>query len=302
MTKVRGRPESPSAGAFVDGKFVATPEGQLLLDYLNSKFGIPIEVRQLKNSGGEGLGAGMAAGGVFRPGGVDESGYGGSRDAQRRVIQLAPGSESASILAHEAGHAYDPALINAPAQEEAVMRRANPLLDAVFANNVPSEASAEFLDRYMSATPAHSRLAAEAVAQKNAAESLKNLNFAHPETQLSWYREYPNSYVESGLDKAYALMANPYAPGTQDRGNYMGQVLNTAGIAGSPLGIGDREEEATKFWDMSDEIARRYMDLGLNPEFAAKEREIQNRASDYLDRMIPDAHKTDYTYNQMFKF
>ena len=302
MTRLRGRPQSASAGSFVDGEFVATPEGQLLLNYLNDKFGIPIEVRELKGDGDVGLGAGMAAGGIFTPSGVDESGYGGSLDKTRRVIQLAPGEETTSILAHEAGHAYDPALVNAPAQEDAAMRQAGPMLDAVFAKNVPSEISGAFLERYMGATPANSRLAAEAVAQKNAAESLKALDIEHPEMQSSWYREYPNSYVESGLDKAYALMANPYAPGTQARGGYMGQILNTAGMAGSPVDTAYRQDDATKLWDMSDEITRKYANLVLNPSFAAKEREIQGRASDYLDRMIPEANKTDYVYNQMFRF
>jgi len=302
VTKFSGRPQSASAGSFVDGRFVATPEGQLLLDYLNDKFGIPLEVRELGGDKDIGLGAGMSAGGIFTPRGVDESGYGGSLDKKRRVVQLAPGEETTSILAHEAGHAYDPALVNAPAQEEAAMRQANPLLDAVFKRNVPSDIAGGFLERYMGATPSSSRLAAEAVAQKNAAESLKALGIAHPEMQSSWYREYPNSYVESGLDKAYALMANPYAPGTQARGGYMGQVLNTAGTAGSPVDTVYQQEDATKLWDMSGEITRKYANLGLNPSFAAKEREIQGRASDYLDRMIPDAKKTDYVYNQMFRF
>ena len=277
-----GSPLIPSAGSFTDGQFTASPQGQLLLDYLQDKFGIPVEI-QKGNAGGAGY--------FSAYGGKD--GYGGSLDKDRRVVYFNTEDPDVHLLAHESAHAYDPSLIKMHKNEEILGERINPLAGYTYGNEVKAEEAADYLNAFVGASPAHTRLTSEALAQKEANEYLKAVGLPNPGLNDPWYRNYPGEHVEAAVDKAYALMANPYTPGTSARDQYIRNTFDTSDMFNAPVVPGAQNLGDSTQWDMRDAITQRYLDLGLNPGLDKATQKIRGRAEAYLDRMLPDARKDD---------
>lgn len=277
--------KGPSAGSFVDSRFTASPEGQLLLNYLQNKFGVPIEVQKGNTD----------SGGYFDSRGGD-SGYGGSLDKDRRVVYLNADSPDVHVLAHEAAHAYDPSLPNMHASEGVLLERSNPIAGFTYRQGVEPQMASDFLNAFMYASPAHTRLTSEALAQKEANESLKAIGVANPGLEDTWYRNYPKEHVEATIDKAYALMANPYTPSTSARDEYIHRTFDTPTMYAPPSIPSARNLEDSTQWDMRDAVAQNYLKLGLNPDLSEAARKVQARAEAYLDRMLPEAKKSEYNF------
>lgn len=278
--------EKQSAGSFTGGAFSPTPAGQLLLDYLQDKFGVPLEVQR---SSSPSQGYFDARGG--------EKGYGGTLDKSRRVVFLNPESADIHTLAHEAGHAYDPSLVKMYQDEAFLTNRANPIAAFTYGRDVEPKDASDFLNAFLYASPSHTRLTSEALAQKEANESLRAIGVDNPKLNDTWYREYPAAHVESSLDKAYALMANPYTPGTSARDEYIRNTFNTPTLFDPPDAPSMRLLDDATQWDMRDAVTKKYLNLGLNPDLTEATRKVQGRTEAYLDRMLPDAKKSEYTFN-----
>lgn len=277
--------KGPSAGSFVNGRFEASPEGKLLLNYLQSKFGVPIEVQR----------GGGKSGGYFDARGGD-SGYGGSLDKNRRVVYLNEDSPDVHVLAHESAHAYDPSLPKMHANEKVLTDQTNPIAGFTYRRNVEPKMASDFLNAFMYASPAHTRLTSEALAQKEANEYLKAVGIPNPGLQDTWYRNYPGAHVEAVIDKAYALMANPYTPSTNARDEYIRQVFNASTMHEAPFIPSVQNLSDSTQWDMGETIAKNYLKLGLNPDLIETTRKVQARAEAYLDRMLPEAKKADSNF------
>jgi len=277
--------KGPSAGSFIDGRFEASPEGQLLLDYLQNKFGVPLEVQKGNTS----------SGGYFDSRGGD-SGYGGSLDKNRRVVYLNADSPDVHVLAHESAHAYDPSLPKMHANEGVLLERSNPIAGFTYGQKVEPQTASDFLNAFMYASPAHTRLTSEAVAQKEANKYLKTIGIVNPGLEDTWYRDYPKEHVEATIDKAYALMANPYTPSTSARDEYIHRTFDTPTMYESPFMPSARNLGDSTQWDMRDATAQNYLRLGLNPDLSGSTRKVQARAEAYLDRMLPEAKKSDYSF------
>lgn len=277
--------EKQSAGSFTGGAFSPTPAGQLLLDYLQDKFGVPLEVQR---SSSPSQGYFDARGG--------EKGYGGTLDKSRRVVFLNPESADIHTLAHEAGHAYDPSLIKMHQDEAFLSNIANPIAAFTYGRDVEPKDASGFLNAFLYASPSHTRLTSEALAQKEANESLKAIGVANPGLEDTWYRNYPKEHVEATIDKAYALMANPYTPSTSARDEYIRRTFDTPTMYAPPSTPSARNLEDSTQWDMRDAVAQNYLKLGLNPDLSEAARKVQARAEAYLDRMLPEAKKSDYGF------
>lgn len=271
-----------SAGSFVDGQFVASPEGQLLLDYLNNKFGIPVEVQK----------GSTEAGGYFNFLG-GKGGYGGGLDKNRRVVFLNDSSPDVHVLAHEATHAFDPSLQKLHENENILSKGQSAIAGFTYGNEVDPRRAPEFLNAFMHTSPAHTRLTSEALAQKGANESLEAIGLPNPGLQDSWYRNYPNEHVEASIDQAYALMANPYTPSTSARDQYIRQTFDTPTMYSAPNAPSARNLSDSTQWDMRDAVTKRYLELGLNPELIEATQKVRSRAEAYLDRMLPEAKKSN---------
>lgn len=290
---VYGAPAA-SAGSFANGVFQASPEGKLLLDYLQSEFGVPIEVRQIEQRIGQPSSSNK---GFFMSSGADQSGYGGSADPNRRVVFLNPEAPDVHVLAHEAAHAYDPSLPKMDKDEAFLANRINPIAGFSYGQDVEPQMRPGYLNAFVSSSPAHTRLTAEALAQRDAARSLEAVGIANPGLNDPWYREYPGRHVDASLDKAYALMANPYAPGTPMRDAYIHKTFDTPSMFEAPTGLNQRVVDTNTLIDMRDKSAQNYLELGLDPNLGAETNKIKARAEAYLDRMLPEAKKSDYVFN-----
>ena len=290
---------SASAGAFTGGIFQASPEGRLLLDYLQSEFGVPIEVRQIEQRTGQ---PSSSTKGFFVSSGTDESGYGGSSDPTRRVVFLNPEAPDVHVLAHEAGHAYDPSLPKMAEDENFLANRVNPIAGFTYGREVEPNMRPDYLKAFIGSSPAHTRLTSEALAQRDAAKSLEAIGVANPALNDPWYREYPGRHVDASLDKAYALMANPYTPGTPMRDAYIYKTFDTPNMFEAPTGLNQQVVDTNTLIDMRDKSAQNYLELGLDPNLRAETNKVKARAEAYLDRMLPTARKSDFVFNDDMSF
>lgn len=285
---------SASAGVFTDGAFRASPEGKLLLDYLQNEFGVPIEVRQIEQRSDQ---PSSSTKGYFMVPGADQSGYGGSADPNRRVVYLNSEAPDVHVLAHEGAHAYDPSLPKMVKDEAFLGDRSNSVAGFTYGREVEPGMRPDYLKAFMGTSPAHTRLTSEALAQRDAAKSLEAVGVANPGLNDPWYREYPGRHVDASLDKAYALMANPFTPGTPMRDAYIYKTFDTPNMYEAPGGLSQRVVDANTLIDMRDKSAQNYLELGLDPGLGTETNKVKARAEAYLDRMLPTAKKSDYVFN-----
>jgi hypothetical protein len=271
---------SPSVGSFSPtGSFVPNEAGQQILDLYKNRYGVPLEIRSMNPSELQGM---PGVGGYFRSAGADSAGYGGSFDPKRRVVFLNPDNATASILAHEGYHAYDPYL---PKEQRATQIgrevTGNALLDAA-ANKAVRDPKA-FLEAHLTKTGPREVARVEAITQRGAKDVLSELGIPHPEADRPWYAGYPQSYVEKGIDSAVDLMTIPRGP-EQFTGGFMKAAIQNLGNP-TPGGYVTSFSGDTVY-DYGKDKALQMLDMFLDPSFRRAVDKASEQAKTYTDRVI----------------
>lgn len=277
---------SASAGSFVPNEqgqgpavFKPSPEGKKLLDYYLKTYNVPLEIRVANM---EGHPPEFEA--FFTSGGVGPDGYGGSLDPKRRVINVNPQTTSptVSLIAHEASHAYDPSLPKIGANRQLAEQRFGPALyDAAFSSGV--EEKPRFLRDYIARMGPADTMAAEVYAQVGGRDALKKLGMADPESESSFFRGYPMSYVEKGVDAAVDLMSAPRGPKQFDPDFFQAAVFNR----GNPTPDGKIYSfSGDTVYDYGKSKALKLLDTYLTPGVLPEIDNILNRADTYTRRVM----------------
>jgi hypothetical protein len=285
--------ESTGAGSFIDNgnlgfRFTPSAEGQRLLDYYRTKYGVPLEVEGVppeeifKNPG---------LGGYFKSEGEGPGGYGGSTDPLRRSVYLTPDT-SVHVLAHEAGHAYDPSLLRSNLQIGENNRRFRPALYEAALTEKANQDPGGFLNAYIDLLGSRNVMQSEATAQREAKQTLNALGIKHPEKNQPWFQGYPRSFIDKGIAGATAAMTIPQLPEDIKKAIATNAFLNSR----DPFVPGQVLVDTNTQLDIRDERARRILDLALNPSYQKTVRDIESRTQTYLDRQL-GAQPDDYMYD-----
>ncbi|NDF98367.1 MAG: hypothetical protein EB101_05480 [Chitinophagia bacterium] len=264
-----------------------SPEGQKLLDYYRAQYGIPLEVQPVAP---EEYLSRPGLQGYFKSQGSTAGGYGGSTDPLRRTVFTVPGT-SAHVLAHEAGHAYDPVLLRSNLQIGENARRFGPALyEAAFSGRAAQDPGS-FLNAYIDLLGPRNVMQTEATAQREAKRVLGELNIEHPEKDAPWFHGYPRSFVDRGLAGATAAMTAPALPDNLKSGIIDQALGGRNNFTSRNLGI-----DANTVVNIGDERTRKIIDLALNPAYQKAVSDIESRTQTYLNRQL-GAQPDDYMYD-----
>lgn len=191
-----GSPSSPNLYATPKesvanaGKKV-TPEGaQKALNFLQEQTDKQITVLPDKESRG---------GGYFLPTEPGGGLYNSPKDASKRTVFIGP-EAGYHVLFHEVGHARDPQLRKGMAKEKEFN------IDTIQSLPTPAQRL-----EYFAETKINPRLHAETEAQAYSGFQLPRFAAANPELGIAtqnvfndpWFKEYPASYAQSGIDEFY---------------------------------------------------------------------------------------------------
>ena len=289
----RNSAKSVGAGSFTDrgifgSSFTPSAEGQRLLDYYRTKYGVPLEVEAVPP---EEIFENPGLGGYFKSKGEGPGGYGGSTDPLRRSVYLTPDT-SVHVLAHEAGHAYDPSLLRSGLQINENIRRFGPALFEAALTEKANQDPGGFLNAYIDLLGSRNIMQSETTAQREAKQTLSSLGIEHPEKNQAWFQGYPRSYIDKGIASATAAMTIPQVPE-----NIKKSIANHAFFSPeNPFVPGQVSIDTNTELDIQDERARRILNLALNPSYQKTVRDIESRTQTYLDRQL-GAQPNDYMYD-----
>ena len=289
---------SAGAGSFTESdtsgyKFTPSAEGQRLLDYYRTKYGVPLELKPVSR---EEVFNNPGLGGYFKSGGEGPDSYGGSADPSRRTVYLAPG-KSVHVLAHEAGHAYDPSLLRSNLQIGESSRRFGPALYEAALTEKANQDPGGFLNTYIDLLGSRNIMQSETTAQREAKEALDALGIKHPEKDQPWFQGYPRSFIDKGVAGATAAMTVPQLPEDIKKAIVTNAFLNSR----DPFVPGQVLADANIQLDIQDERARKVLDLALNPAYQKAVSNIESRTQTYLDREL-GARPQDYLYDPSILF
>jgi len=264
---------SPSAGTFEatqDSSASSFKPSEAARNFLNtfreSSGGLGLKVLPINQAPEE---RPSSVGGVYYS---TDPHYGHSNPSERAVY-LNPENNNLFVLAHEAGHASDPALdpdITKRARGEEAYKV---FIDSYYS---PTDSAKAFLSNYIRGPLESSR--AEARAQKAAVKSLERAGVdPTKQVQDNYYRGYPASVVDNALDAAAELnvkrslglpMEHPVIPVRM-------QTPKSSSIAYS-------------VYDPSSDFARGMLNLSLDPEYKSSEEAVRTRAKQYIDSQLQD--------------
>ena len=273
-------------GSFTpDSQFQPTPEAARILNYLEETSGKQINVKPFSSVPKELGFINEKAFGVYF-GGNPEGGD--SYDPKARTVYLnpqAPGNNVA-VLAHELGHAFDP---NLPRDYEAY-GSSSPARIRSLNTTTALQNPVGFLNTYMLGPEVKVRLETEA--QRAATDTLQNIGYPTKQfTDDPWYKGYPGSFVDTGLDQAaslYSLPLNvPRGVPTKmidfQKGNKLGSMgQGDSRIFAKRPALGPDDPEI----DFTDELTRRLLDLGLNKKYQQAEERIRSRNKEYIESRL----------------
>jgi len=226
------------------------------IDFLQNQTGKKITTAPAENMQGDS--------GYFTATLKDGGLYNSPSNANNRTIFLGP-EASYGTLFHEAGHARDPGLRQGLAKE----KQFNPQQIM----SLPS--AAERLD-YFAQSQIFPRVNAEIEAQAYQGFQLPRFAAANPQLNINyqqefnnpWYKEYPASYAQKGLDRFYA----------EETGANVGNINFPTDIAGP--GVAVRVSRPN--------VALNTLNLALDKELQNKQQNILNQAvSNVEDRLNP---------------
>lgn len=284
-------PESISVGSFAPQtrpstdpwaasgtSFEPTPEGRKLLEYFQSRYKVPLELREVSQTD---LEQRPELGGYFSSSGTNKSGYGGSSDPFRRVVNLNPYMGSAHVLAHEAGHAYDPTLLKSADQVSRARAELGPQLEARVRENSVNDPGT-YLNTYIDFMGPRRSFQAEVVAQREARKALEAAGIEHPEREQAWYQGYPRSYIEQGIGSVMAQLSLPTVPSSALPA-YAGAAFGNGGDSFIP---GRILADTNTVVDVTGDRANKLLNLALNPSFQKAASDIETRSQAFLDREL----------------
>jgi hypothetical protein len=132
----------------------------------------------------------------------------------------------------------------------------------------------------------------ETEAQRAATDTLQNIGYPTKQfTDDPWYKGYPGSFVDTGLDQAaslYSLPLNvPRGVPTKmidfQKGNKLGSMgQGDSRIFAKRPALGPDDPEI----DFTDELTRRLLDLGLNKKYQQAEERIRSRNKEYIESRL----------------
>lgn len=259
--------------------FVPSEAGTKLLDYFRNKYQVPLEIRNVPSYE---IQARPGIRGYFRSGGINSERYGGSLDPNRRVVFLNPELPDAHVLAHEAGHAYDPALMRSNQQTVETRKNLVPKLAREALGKVKDPVS--FLNTFIDFAGPRNVMTSEVTAQKAAKQALSELNLPHPEKDHPWFQGYPRSFVDTGIGGATAALSAPDMP-ANIKEEIVGNALYNDRMPFVPNAV---LFDTNTVVDVTDERARRLLELALDPAYTKAVSNIENRTQNYLNRELGD--------------
>lgn len=279
-------PQSASAGSFEPDPrgrggsvFKPSAEGKKLLDYYLNTYKVPLELR-VADPGSHP----PSFEAFFQAGGVDQTGYGGSSDPQRRVISVNPrtSSPTVSLIAHEATHAYDPYLPKTHENRQLAERELGPIVyDAAVYGQINDKP--KFLREYLARMGPSDTLAAEARAQVGGREALKKLEMADPESKMPYFKDYPLSYADKGIDAAMDLLSIPRGP-EQFAPDFFRAAVSGQG---SPTPDGKIYSfSGDTVYDYGKDKALKLLDAYLTPGVRPTINNILGSAETYINRLM----------------
>lgn len=253
-----------------DVQYNPSYETKKVLDYLESTKGKKIDIRQIpvdRANKGDSVVHGYYVSGAPT---------GGHSDPKSRVLHLHHDA-STSTVAHEAAHAFDPALHEGNLQEAAKQQAAINKQDRDY------QTKSERLREYMSIVPT-SRLRAETVAQQKAAEYMRGAGLDPSEFVADpWYKGYPASYIDKGLDTFAAATSTPSTVGllpSEQKQDYF-ETLHMSGKMPT-----NTEIDANTRVDFNPEFTQNLLDLALDRKYQAEEDRQRAAARNYIDRNL----------------
>lgn len=273
------------AGSFTtDNVFQPSPETERLLKYLEQREGKKINIKSFSDAPGGKDSIPSYAYGVY----FHEPKVGGSSDPTARTVYLNSDKpdNNIAVLSHELGHAFDPRL----ADEYKAYKSSFPARAGMLEGNTALRNPVGFLNTFMLGPEVKVRLETEA--QRAATENLRGIGYPTSSfTGDAWYKGYPGSFVNTGLDQAAALYSLPQnvPQGVPldmlDTTRF--QNLSSMG-GGAPAiysrrpALGPDDPEI----DFTDEITRNLLQLGLDKKYRQAEEAIKSRNMKYINSRL----------------
>jgi len=208
-------------------------------------------------------------GGYFNPTEPGGGLYNSPQDSQKRTVFLAPNA-SYDILIHEMGHARDPDLRKLYAKE----RSFDPT--KIISLKTPTERLKYFAEHFIDP-----RVKAEVEANAYSGFQLSRFARENPELSINdqaardnpWFKEYPASYIERGLNKFYQAETDP-------------------GIDPSVYRNIDYQTAYPTHREFQGDGGLKALKLGLDPDFQSMEQSIIDRNLQTVDERLNPYQKT----------
>lgn len=245
----------PSFGSFDDNqKYVFTPEGNKFKEVFKTLSNKELEIKPNINN------LSNPDGGYYQPYNKD----GGHFDPNKRTVYISPtGANSPEIIAHEAGHAIDPV----------IMQNANYNIHADQART-PSE----LLNSHLKTT----NFKAEVEGQRAAVELLERTGIPTGGVRSDpYFKGYPASYIDNGIQEInkYASsypIPNQLKPFAQEIYAQDGKIIKSLNL----------NEPSTQVFDFNDRRTKGMLNLGLNQKYQDTVQETLKRARSYIDQKL----------------
>lgn len=273
------------AGSFdATNTFRPSPETSRLLDYLKNKSGKNITVEPFSAFPGGPESFPPSTYGVY----FDKAPRGGSSDPTTRTVYLnekIPGSNLA-VLSHELGHALDP---NLP-REYAAYGSSFPARARMLGENTARRNPVGFLNTFILGPEVKVRLETEA--QRAGAQNLRDIGYPTKQfTEDTWYKGYPGSFVDTGLDQAATLYSLPQNVPQGIPSMMMDTTRNVnfgamgGGLPSAFIQLPSQGPDNPEI-DFTDEVARNMLNLALNNKYRQTEDLIRSRNKEYIDSRL----------------
>lgn len=254
--------------------FIPSEEAQNIVDEFRKR-GLALEIRPNEEGTPD-----NAAG--YYIAGAEE---GGHSDPNKRIIYLSEDNPSLFTLAHEAGHALDPNLLNEHNATIQGYDKREEILSPYY--NQPSV----FLDKYLSTQGPKAKFRGELEAQRagKAYYDSRNIKDARSEEDLA---AYPFQYVKKGIEQVERGYARPSMPESV-YSKFMPDYYESAQVFGPRDFSTSIPGDANTVVDVSDDYVRRLMSLGLNKTYQDAREDQFKRAFELADKVLGDSTKTE---------
>lgn len=275
----------PSLGSFTaEGAFNPSPETARLLQYLEQREGKKINIKPFSSLTEQNVKPPYDSYGVY----AGQAKKGGSSDPTERTVYINEKipENNIAILAHELGHAFDPRL----GDEWAALTSANRARMGSLEKTSTARDPLGFLNNYILGPEMKVRLETEA--QRAATENLRNIGYPTRNfTSDPWYKGYPGSFVNTGLDQSALLYSYPenIPQGLPERMRDKTIEANLSSLGGGQAtvysripALGPDDPEI----NLEPEITRGLLQLGLNKKYRRAEERIKERNKQYIESRL----------------